>query len=512
MLLGFTEQTIESRQPMNPTPSLQTITPFNSSVSTAIDLAKAAQRQWAEHLPRQRLKPISNLAGQIVADHREIISANPRPNSSPAEILSSEVFPLADACRFTSRVARQVLAPVTHSFRHGAWWMGRISVRVTRRPWGTILILAPSNYPLFIPGVQIVQALAAGNAVLVKPAPGCTEILKRFAQSLNSAGIPSALLQIIDESIEAGQAAMQAGVDKVILTGSAATGRAVLAQLSSSLTPATMELSGCDAVFVLENADLNRVARCLAFALQLNGGATCIAPRRVFATATQLSTLCELLRNELQQYPSTEFQIPSATKAKILSAARAAINAGAQIVIGQVDDAQTVEAVSQRMKPLVLRDVDARQNIARDDFFGPVVSLIAVPDMKSAIAASRHSPFALGASVFGPTRFAEYWSSQIHAGCIVINDIIVPTADPRVAFGGFNKSGWGVTRGWEGLLEMSRPQVTCTRLGNWLPHLDQRQAQNFELMSGLLRLLHGRGLRTKLSALREITASFRGPT
>lgn len=494
---------------MNPIPSLQTTTALTSSVTAAIDRAKAAQRQWAELLPRQRLKLISNLIGQIVTDHRELISANPRPNSSAAEILSSEVFPLADACRFTSRVGRQVLAPVTHSFRHGAWWMGRVSVRVTRRPWGTILILAPSNYPLFIPGVQIVQALAAGNAVLVKPATGCSEILKRFAHCLGSAGLPSDLLQIIDESIEAGQVAMQAGVDKVILTGSAATGRAVLSQLSSTLTPATMELSGCDAVFVLENADLKRVARCLAYALQLNGGATCIAPRRVFATASQISTLCELLRIELQQSHLSEFQLPSATKAKIMTAARAAINAGAQVVIGQVDDGQTVEAASPRMTPLVLRDVDARQTIARDDFFGPVVSLIAVPDMKSAIVASRHSHYALGASIFGPTRFAEYWSSQIHAGCVVINDIIVPTADPRVAFGGFSESGWGVTRGWEGLLEMSHPQVTCTRHGNWLPHLDQRQAQQFELLSGLLKLFHGRGLRTKYSALREIIVNFR---
>lgn len=505
----FTEKTIETLMPMNTSHALHSPPPIRASVTAAINLARSAQLEWADMLPRHRLKLVANVAAQIVIDHRELISANPRPNSSPAEILSSEVFPLADACRFTFRVAKQALAPVTRSFRHGAWWMGRVGVRVTRQPWGTILILAPSNYPLFIPGVQMVQALAAGNAVVVKPAPGCTAIVKRFAQCLSLAGIPSDLVQIIDESIEAGQAAIKAGVNKVILTGSAATGRSVLAQLSSALTPATMELSGCDAVFVMENADLQRLASCLVFALRLNGGATCIAPRRVFATATQLSTLSELLQNELQQLLPTEFVVPSAAKAKIMLAARAAINAGAQVAFGEVADVQADEQATQRMTPLIMRDVDARQDIAREDFFGPVLSLVAVPDMKSAIAASRLCPYGLGASIFGPTRFAEYWARQIQAGCIVINDIIVPTADPRVAFGGIDQSGWGVTRGWEGLLEMSRPQVTCTRHGNWLPHLDQRRAHNVELLSGLLRLFHGRGLRTKLTAIREIVGSIR---
>src|SRR5690606_29010790 len=143
------------------------------------------------------------------------------------------------------------------------------------------------------------QALAAGNAVIVKPAEGCEPLLRRFAACVFSAGVPAQLLQILDSSVAAGQAAMEAGVDKVFLTGSAATGRAVLAQLSQRLTPATMELSGCDAVFVTDRADLTRVARCLAYALRLNGGATCIAPRRVFVSPTHEERLCQLLIEQL---------------------------------------------------------------------------------------------------------------------------------------------------------------------------------------------------------------------
>ncbi len=488
----------------------QDLSPISVSVGAAVNRAKIAQVAWAEMLLRQRLRMLAGVAGEIAAHHRQWITLNPRPNASPVEIFSSEVLPLADACRFTSRVAKQALAPKTHAFRLGAWWMGRIGVRVTRQPWGTILILAPSNYPLFLPGVQIVQALAAGNAVIVKPAPGCTAIIERFGQCLRDAGVPSDLFQIIDESIDAGKVAMDAGVDKVVLTGSVDSGRAVLSQLSQSLTPSTMELSGCDAVFVLEKADLKRVSRCLAYALQLNGGATCIAPRRVFVTSTQTTALCELLRNELQAYHRREFQIPLGVKEKILAAAGQAVEAGAQIVVGQLDGTQSNESANPQMSPLVLRDVDARWAIAREDFFGPVVSLIAVPDMKAAIEADRLCPYALGASVFGPVGFAEHWGRQIQAGCIVINDIIVPTADPRVAFGGRDHSGWGVTRGWEGLVEMSRPQVVCTRKGNWLPHLDSRHAHNAQLFVGLLKLLHGRGLGAKLSGVREIFGSLKG--
>ncbi len=484
----------------------------DESTTSAVRRAKVAQGVWGDRRPRERLRLLGRVAGEIAEHQSELLALNPRPNASSAEFLSSELFPLADACRFVSCVGQRALSPTTHSMRHGAWWMGRISVRVTRQPWGTVLIIAPSNYPLFLPGVQMVQALAAGNAVLVKPAAGCTAIMQRFRQCLTAVGVPGDLVQILDSSIEAGQAAIAAGVDKVVLTGSVDTGRAVLSQLGQSLTPSTMELSGCDAVFITEQADLGRAAKCLAYALQLNGGATCIAPRRVFVFPSQVSKLCTLLVQELHQAEQATYQVPREVQEKIATAASAAVTEGAQTVIGQMPEPSAEESSAvTRMGPLVLRDVQPHMAIAQGDFFGPVLSILTVPDMTAAIIANLQCPYSLGAALFGPTRVAEHWGPRIRAGCIVINDIIVPTADPRVPFGGCDQSGWGVTRGWDGLLDLSRPQVICTRLGNWLPHLDRRHANNIQLLAWMLKLFHGRGLRNRLVAMRNVIGCLLRP-
>ena len=163
------------------------------------------------------------------------------------------------------------------------------------------MILAPGNYPLFLPGVQLLQALVAGNAVLLKPRPGAPP-LATLSTLLEDAGLPSQLVQLLGEDV-AGARAIAQGVDRVVLTGSAETGRAVLADLAPQLTPATLELSGNDAVFVLPGADLDLVADALAFGLRLNGGATCIAPRRVFVPQAQAADLERRLQAHLAGLP-----------------------------------------------------------------------------------------------------------------------------------------------------------------------------------------------------------------
>ena len=97
-----------------------------------------------------------------------------------------------------------------------------------------MLILAPSNYPIFLPGAQVLQGLAAGNAVCVKPAPGCAEPTLYLAALLARAGLPDRVMTVLDSSVETGEAAVRAGFDKIVLTVSAATGRRVLRAAADS--------------------------------------------------------------------------------------------------------------------------------------------------------------------------------------------------------------------------------------------------------------------------------------
>ncbi|MEM8735223.1 MAG: aldehyde dehydrogenase family protein, partial [Planctomycetota bacterium] len=289
---------------------------MSSQVEQALDTAEVAQQEWSSVVLRQRLKLLGGLRASLCEHFEEFIDRVERTNASPADIMSSEIVPLADACRFVTKRGRQILAPQTHSWRDAAFWMGRIRVRTLREPWGVVLILAPSNYPLYLPGVQILQALAAGNAVIVKPALHGTAVIERLKKALVAGGIPGDLIQILPEGIEYGEEAIDAGVDKVVLTGSVHTGRAVLRRTAETITPTTMELSGCDAVFISSRGDVERAASCVAYALLMNGGATCIAPRRVFVAPANLEEFKTLLLKELntrldgREKPSFSIPIP----------------------------------------------------------------------------------------------------------------------------------------------------------------------------------------------------------
>jgi acyl-CoA reductase-like NAD-dependent aldehyde dehydrogenase len=457
-------------------------------VTKARKAAIDAQRKWWNSAPRVRFRAIFEVAAELAQRSDEIVAAVSRP-ATAAEILTSEVFPLADACKFAAKHGPRILAPHSHLTLLGSWWMGRIGVSVRPEPWGLVLILAPWNYPLLLAGVPMIQAVAAGNGVLVKPSPDCEHVTLLLRDCMVAAGIPKDLVQILPSDVEAGEAAIRLGVDKVVLTGSASTGRKVLGLLAEKLIPSTMELSGCDAVFVLPQADLKRAAKSVAFALKMNGGATCIAPRRIFVTPENKTALCDLLVHELADAPSIALRPQILAQAKKLISQ--AVADGASVLTAQSSYDETFPAT-------LLINVQPKMQVAQADVFAPLCSVIQVADMTEAVRIDAQCPYHLGASVFGPEPHASHWAEQIQAGCVTLNDTLIPTADPRVSFGGRGKSGWGVTRGPEGLLEMSRPKVLCQRQGRWMPHFDRKIGTNYLILTHLLRFFHGRTLSERL--------------
>lgn len=474
-------------------------------VETALYEANYSQQEWAGGLPRRRFKAVGKVAELIAEHHDELLENLVRPNASRAEKLASEILPLADACRYAAKVGRQVFAPRSYSLLNGAWWMGRIAVSRRADPWGIVLILAPSNYPLLLPGVQIIQAIAAGNAVLVKPAPGCEAVLIALHKLLVQAGIPPKLVKVLPSSVESAEEVIRQGVDKVILTGSVQTGRAVQRQLAETLTPATMELSGCDAVFVLPQAKLEPVVDCLVYALRLNGGATCIAPRRVFVTRVHQDALKTQLVTELKASARKPVKLTPQVATRVQQAVEDALASGAEMLYGKLPS----DSKGLTMQPIVLDKVTPQMEIARSDIFAPVISIMQVGDMAAAVEADRICPYSLGVSIFGPRSYAEHWAAQVEAGCVVINDVVVPTADPRVSFGGRDQSGWGLTRGREGLLEMTRPKIICTRLGNWKPHLDKKHSENDAMLVQLLKIFHSASWKARFAAVQELVRLVR---
>jgi len=425
-------------------------------VEPSLGQARAAQKIWAPQGLRARLAILRRARHSIAANAVEIAQSVPceQPGAlhrSVADTLVSEVLPLVEACRFLEREARWILAPQRLSAHPRPFWLRRVTAETTREPLGVVLIIAPANYPLFLPGVQVLQALAAGNAVLWKPAAGGTATAEALRGVLVQCGLDPALLQLLDESPHAAVDVIAARVDKVFLTGSAATGREVLSQLAPQLTPAVMELSGCDAVFVLPGARLDHAIAALTFGLRLNGSATCMAPRRLFLVGSHADTVPVLL-DQLKTLPVVP--LPADTQAQLSDLLTDARRLGGLVLM---------DGSVEQLRFVVISRATAKMRMAQCDIFAPVLCIFNVPDAEAAVTAHARCPYALTAAIFGPEPEARALALRLPVGTVLINDLIVATADPRVAFGGRKSSGFGVTRGREGLLEMTALKTVITQ-------------------------------------------------
>lgn len=485
-----------------------------SQIDAAFAAAYQSQLRWSQLTVRARAKIIGQLASKIVDEREQLHRLLELPmRAGYRETVTSELLPLADAAKWLSRYASRTLATRYLDGGGSPFWLGRLRSVVHRAPHGLVLIIGTWNYPIFLTGIQLIQALVAGNAVAVKPAPRCEAVVRHLVKLLIACGVPQSLIVLLDSSVDAAKSAMQIGVDHVVMTGSSQSGRAVLSQAIPSLTSATLELSGNDAVYVLPGADLHRVCDLLRFGMRLNGGATCMAPRRVFVPHKTCEVFYRLLAERLSDPEQRDWRtsIAASTYRRLWDGVGDALNQGARIFSGESRQPNSVSGPEPdwiATGHLVLTDVQTDMKLYREEIFAPLVMIVPVENWSDALKADSQCPYALSASVFGPLEDALRLVPLISAGTITINDLIVPTADPRLPFGGRGESGFGVTRGIEGLLSMTVPKVVSTRLGSWLPHSALPAEGDEQLLDGLLQFGHGKGWRRRWAGLRQIVQAI----
>jgi acyl-CoA reductase-like NAD-dependent aldehyde dehydrogenase len=470
------------------------------SPSTSVGSSKQiAQEQWASTPIAKRLRILKRTRHLLAGRSSALVDAIPSNLArNRADTLASEILPLLVACKFLEREAASILK-TKHLGRSGLpLWLPGVRSSVQRVPFGTILVIGPSNYPLYIPGVQVLQALAAGNAVIWKPGTGGAPVATVVAEALADAGLPTDLLRVTGESAQEGIAALQQGVDKVFFTGSSSAGRAVLHAAAESATPVTVELSGCDAVVVLPSADPHRVVAALAFGMRLNGSAICMAPRRLMLIGHGHEALITSLQAQFEKIEGVLIREP--TRTHIKSLIDEATSQGA-IVHG---DARAVW-----MKPILILNGQPTMRIAQSDIFAPVLTVLQAQDTETMLQADALCPFGLTASIFGNEHEARQIGHRMKVGTIIINDLMVPTVDPRVPFGGRKQTGFGTTRGAEGLLEMTVAKTVQVRRGSATWHYDPTGDPHETLFTGLTELSHGHGLQRKIHGLRTMLAAAR---
>jgi acyl-CoA reductase-like NAD-dependent aldehyde dehydrogenase len=455
--------------------------------------ARRSQAEWRRHAITDRLAMIAAVRDRLANNASALAAAIERRPLQDS--LTGEILPLLEACRYLERHAARLLRPQKSRGRFGIWLSG-VQLEIEREPFGTVLIVGPSNYGLMLPGIQALQAIVAGNAVILKPAPGSRQILERFVALLEQSGLPTGLVTVTDEAIGIVAELIDAGVDKLVFTGSSTTGRKLLQQATDAMLPATVELSGWDACIVLESADLDRVARAIAFAMNFNAGETCLAPRRILLPRSMRDDLISRLGDYLAESGPIDFARASRNIAQQLIAD--AVSRGAHLACGELRSTGPVG-------PVLLTEVSADMPIFTTEVFGPIALMTAVDDSAAAIRLANCTRYALGATVFGHRAEATEIARRLDAGLVMINDTIVPAAHPAVPIAPRRGSGFGSTRGADGLLEFTRPKALLVNRSRKPAHLnsltaDTSSADMVRLLSAYIRSAYRRRLSDRIRA------------
>jgi aldehyde dehydrogenase (NAD+) len=451
---------------------------------------------WTTNTVAERVAILRAIRHRLAEGTEQLLAAVPASLArNRADTLAAEILPLLEACRFLEREAEAILAPRRLGRRGLPFWLAGIDGTIERVPLGAILIVAPSNYPLFLPGVQALQALAAGNSVVWKPGAGGSAIAQVFAGICADAGLPSGVLRVTGESIEAATEEIEAKPAKIVFTGSAYAGRAVQRLAAELSIPVVAELSGCDAVIALPNADPKCLADALCFGMRLNGSATCMAPRRLILIGDGHEPLVEELRTRFAAMDAVSIGDGARTG---LSSLLAEAQAQGATVLGGIEDGS--------LRPILVLGGSPGMALVQADIFAPVLTVIAATD---AVETEQQCPFGLTAAIFGDESEARQLASQLTVGTVTINDLIVPTADPRVPFGGRKASGFGTTRGAEGLLEMTAVRTISARRGNDRKHFQPTGPAHEELFTGVALMTHAATWKTRLAGLQRMIAAAR---
>lgn len=462
---------------------------------------RKAQRAWADLPVRDRLAPVRRFRALLVERSDELTAAvEADVQRPPNEVLGSDVLPLAAAAKFLQRKAARILK--ARRVRGTPLWLFGEKDWVHRRPHGVVAVIGTWNYPLLLNGVQILQALVAGNGVAWKPSEHGDRSAAVLHGMLLEAGVPAELFRRLPSTREAGSKLLESDVDYVTFTGSAAVGRQIGKRLGERLIPSALELSGCDAMFVAGDADPEFAAKAAWFGVTLNRGQTCLAVRRIFVERPLLETFVEALHRHVEQ--ATPVSV--VTEAQVLQAEKLftdAIARGAR----PLDDSRPIRHGERQVLPQVLLHDSTDMEICRVDCFAPIAAVIPVASLEQAVEMDAGCPYALGASLFtGDMKRAERLAPQLRTGSLSVNDVIAPTAHPETPFGGRGASGWGVTQGAEGLLAMTVPQVVSYRGGRYRPHYDGAPGG---LLRGLLAVAHAPTLRGRLGGVWQIVRGAR---
>jgi len=370
-------------------------------------------------------------------------------------------------------------------------------------PVGLVGIIGPWNFPLTNSFGDCIPALAAGNAVILKPSEVTPLTSLLMADALRECGLPENVFQVATGDGETGGALVDEA-DFVMFTGSTATGKKVLARAAETITPVSLELGGKDPMIVLSDADLERAANAAAFYSMNNGGQVCISTERVYVEEPVydefVAKVTEKVR-ALRQGEPTGFgsvDVGAVTFPPQIDIVERHVEdakaKGAKVLAG----GHAKEGPGRFYEPTVLVDVDHTMAIMTEETFGPTLPIMKVADSEEAVRLANDSPYGLQAAVFSKdTVRAQEIARRIEAGAVTVNDAQLNYAALEIPMGGWKTSGLGTRHGAAGIRKYTKQQsILVTKLAPKKDiHMFPYSARKSKGLGRALKLLYGRGKR-----------------
>ncbi|MCW2635373.1 MAG: NAD-dependent aldehyde dehydrogenase [Blastococcus sp.] len=468
------------------------------AVRETVERARGASERWAALGFDGRGKRLAAYRGYLARRLNELADLVHRENGKPHADAILEITLAIDHLAWAGAHARKTLGP--RRVRAGMLAANHAAY-LEYQPFGVIGVIGPWNYPVYTPMGSISYSLAAGNAVVFKPSEHTPAIGAWLAAAWRAA-VPDAVdvFQVVTGFGDTGAALCGAGVGKLAFTGSAPTGRKVMAACAETLTPVLLELGGKDAMIVDDDADVVAAADAAVWGAMSNGGQTCIGIERVYATSAVYDRFVAEVTAQVQKLrpgSDDEASYGPMTMASQTGVVRrhvdAATAAGARVIRGDADPG--LFPSENYLAPTVLLDVPEDNVAIREETFGPTLSITKVRDAEEALELTNTSATGLGGAVFTRSKARGLdLARRMRSGMTSINSVITFASVPALPFGGVGDSGFGRIHGEDGLKEFTRAK-SITRQRVALPvNLMSfgRPATAADALARVMGMVHGR--------------------
>src|SRR5215218_2114916 len=493
-----TTQTFESTNPASD--AVVGVFPVHDTgaIAEIVERARAAAAHWAGLGFAERRIRLAAYRGYLARRMNELADLVHRENGKPHADAILEITLAIDHLAWAGAHARKTLGP--RRVKAGMLAANHAAY-LEYQPLGVIGVIGPWNYPVFTPMGSIAYALAAGNAVVFKPSE-YTPAVGAWLAAAWRAAVPDVAdaFQVVTGFGETGAALCRAGVDKLAFTGSAPTGRKVMAACAETLTPVLLELGGKDAMIVDDDADVVAAADAAVWGAMSNGGQTCIGIERVYATSAvydrfvaEVTAQVQKLRPGSDDEASYGPMTMAAQSGVVRGHVDAATAAGGRVVRGEAD--ADLLPSENYLPPTVLLDVPEDNPAIREETFGPTLSITKVRDAEEALELANTSAHGLGGAVFSKSKARGMdLARRMRSGMTSVNSVLTFASVPALPFGGVGDSGFGRIHGEDGLKEFTRAKsITRQRVALPVNLMSfSRPASATDAVARVMGMIHGR--------------------